>query len=157
VFVPGKVFQPSLMLLSKAGAYPSGTSFQVLSCNVGSCLTHKHWTRPEKRARDKSSSLFQTLVNYGLKKFYYWHLIIQHCSGTEVFPLGCSRHTSLDQAFAVLVVAADANGGVTVNVMSLVRHSQRCHCARPKKIFETESWARANPVKIFTAVDYKFL
>ncbi len=42
MFVPGKVFQPSLMFVSEAGAYPSGISFQVLSSRVGSCLIHKH-------------------------------------------------------------------------------------------------------------------
>jgi hypothetical protein len=36
VFVPSKLFQPSLMFVSKAGAYPNGTSFEVLSSRIGS-------------------------------------------------------------------------------------------------------------------------
>jgi hypothetical protein len=31
VLVPARIFQPSMMFVSKAGAYPSGTSFEVLS------------------------------------------------------------------------------------------------------------------------------
>jgi hypothetical protein len=33
-------------------------------------LTHKHYTRLERLARDKGSSLFRALVNDGCKKFY---------------------------------------------------------------------------------------
>ncbi len=33
-------------------------------------LIHKHYTRLERPARDKHSSLVQTFVNYGRKKFY---------------------------------------------------------------------------------------
>jgi len=37
---------------------------------VGYGLTHKRWTRLERLARDKHSSLLQKYVNYGHKKFY---------------------------------------------------------------------------------------
>ncbi len=37
---------------------------------VSSCLTHNHYTNLEKLAKDKHSSLFQTFVKYGRKKFY---------------------------------------------------------------------------------------
>jgi hypothetical protein len=37
---------------------------------VGSGLIHKHWTRLERLASDKCSSLLQKVVNYGRKKFY---------------------------------------------------------------------------------------
>jgi hypothetical protein len=33
-------------------------------------LTHKHWTRLNRLARDKPSSLLRKSVNYGRKKFY---------------------------------------------------------------------------------------
>ncbi len=35
------LFQPSLMFVTKVGAYPSGTYFQVLSSNVG------YWPYPQ--------------------------------------------------------------------------------------------------------------
>jgi hypothetical protein len=37
---------------------------------VGSGLTSKHWTRQERLARDKHSSLLRKSVNYGRNKFY---------------------------------------------------------------------------------------
>jgi hypothetical protein len=37
---------------------------------VGSGLTCKHYTRLERLARDKHSSLLQKFVTYGRKKFY---------------------------------------------------------------------------------------
>jgi hypothetical protein len=37
---------------------------------IVSGLTHKHWTRLEKIASDKHSSLLRTFVNYEFKKFY---------------------------------------------------------------------------------------
>jgi len=37
---------------------------------VDSGVTHNHYTRLEKLARDKHSSLLRTFVNYGHKKFY---------------------------------------------------------------------------------------
>jgi hypothetical protein len=54
VFVPGKPFQLSLMVVGKAGAYTDYT--------FG--LPHKHYTR-----LDKHSSLLQKIVNYGQKSF----------------------------------------------------------------------------------------
>jgi hypothetical protein len=37
---------------------------------VGSCLTRKHKTKPERLGRDIHSSLLQKYVNYKRKKFY---------------------------------------------------------------------------------------
>jgi hypothetical protein len=37
VFVPGKPFQPSLMFVGKAGAYPIELHFRVFHSMVGSC------------------------------------------------------------------------------------------------------------------------
>ncbi len=60
MFVPGKPFQPGLLFAGKAGAYPN----EALPG-----FTHKHWTRLEKHARDKRSSLLRKSVNYGQKSF----------------------------------------------------------------------------------------
>ncbi len=59
MFVPGKLFQPSRMFAGKAGALPSEAPFKC-----------KHWTRLEKLAEDKHSSLLQKSTNYGRNKFY---------------------------------------------------------------------------------------
>ncbi len=59
MLVPGKPFQLSLMVVGKAGAYTDYT--------FG--FPHKHYTRLEKLARDKHSSLLQKIVNYGQKSF----------------------------------------------------------------------------------------
>jgi hypothetical protein len=37
---------------------------------VGSNLIKNHWTRLERNAREKHSSLLRALVNYGHEKFY---------------------------------------------------------------------------------------
>ncbi len=37
---------------------------------VGSGLTQKHYARLEMLARDKNSTLLQTFVSFGRKKFY---------------------------------------------------------------------------------------
>jgi hypothetical protein len=50
VFVPDKPFQPSLIL-------------------AGSSHTHKYYTRLERLAIDKPSSVLQTYVNYTYKSF----------------------------------------------------------------------------------------
>jgi hypothetical protein len=43
----------------------------LVSCLwVGPGLARKHWTRLEKLARDKHSSLLRKSVNYGRNKFY---------------------------------------------------------------------------------------
>jgi hypothetical protein len=52
------------MFVGKAGAYPRVEHL------VGSGLTRKHWTRLERLARDKRSSLLRKFVTYGRKNFY---------------------------------------------------------------------------------------
>jgi hypothetical protein len=64
VFVPGKLFQPSLMFEGKA------PKFQVLHFRVDPWPSLKHYTRLENLARDKYSSGLQKSVNYGRNKFY---------------------------------------------------------------------------------------
>jgi len=76
VFVPGKSSQPSLMFVSRAGAYPSEAFFRCFTLVFAPGLTHKH--RPERLARDKhfsllqgsASSFLQKVINYDRKKFY---------------------------------------------------------------------------------------
>ncbi len=55
---------PSLMFASKVGAYLSETPFKCSTFGWAPCHTHKHWTRLERLASDKHSSLLPTIVNY---------------------------------------------------------------------------------------------
>ncbi len=69
MFDPGKPFQPSLMFVDKARSHPLRGSPEICFTQVGSGLTHKHYTSLEKLAKDKDSRLLQTFVNYACKKF----------------------------------------------------------------------------------------
>jgi hypothetical protein len=60
----------SLIFAGKAGAYSSEAPFRCSTPGSAPGLTHKYYTRQEKLARDKHSSLLQKSVNYGRKKFY---------------------------------------------------------------------------------------
>ncbi len=66
MLAPGKPFQPSLMFVSKAGAYPSGTSFQVVSSGVGSlvALPINIELSKEKLAMDQHFGFLQIFVIY---------------------------------------------------------------------------------------------
>jgi hypothetical protein len=58
------------MFVDEARSLPqSGTPERGFTL-VGSGLTHKHWTRLEKLARDKHSIILRKSINYGQKKFY---------------------------------------------------------------------------------------
>jgi hypothetical protein len=70
VFVLGESIQPSLLLVGKAGAYPSEAHFRYHALAYAPVLTNKHYTRLERFARDRHSSLLQILVNYYHKKFF---------------------------------------------------------------------------------------
>jgi hypothetical protein len=61
VFVHGTPFQPSLMTVCKAGAYPIEESLRCSTLG----LAHKQWTRLERLVMDKHSCLLQKIVNYG--------------------------------------------------------------------------------------------
>ena len=65
MFVPGKPFQLRLIFAYDEGKEPTlvGDPLKCFTC-VGSGLTH---TRLERLARDKHSSVLQTLVNYSQK------------------------------------------------------------------------------------------
>ncbi len=69
MFVPDKLFQPSLMFVGKSGAYPSEAPVGCSTLVSAPDLTHKHQTWVEKLARDKHSSLLLVFVNYDRKKF----------------------------------------------------------------------------------------
>ncbi len=70
MFVHGKLFQLSIIFASKARAYLSGVSFRHSTLGWAPGFFCKHLTRPERPERDKHSSLLQTFVNDGRKKFY---------------------------------------------------------------------------------------
>ncbi len=53
-----------------AGAYPSEAPFRCSTLGQAPGLTDKHYTRLERLAKDKHSSLLRKSVNYGHKKFY---------------------------------------------------------------------------------------
>ncbi len=67
--VSGKPFQPSLMFVSRATTYLSEAPFRCSNIGQTPDLIHKHWTIPEKLARDKHASLLLKFVNYVPKKF----------------------------------------------------------------------------------------
>jgi hypothetical protein len=69
VFVPGKLFQPSLMFVGEARKLPWSEAPERCFTQVGSSLTRKHSTSLEKLARDKHPSLLRISVNYGQKSF----------------------------------------------------------------------------------------
>ncbi len=62
MFVPGKLFLPSVMIVDKAGAYLSEALFRYFT-HVGSRLIHNHYVRLEKLKREKQSGLLQTFEN----------------------------------------------------------------------------------------------
>jgi hypothetical protein len=65
------LFQPSPMFLGKARVYQKST-LQVFKCSTRLVpgISHKHYTRLEKLAREKQVSLLGLFVNYDNKKFY---------------------------------------------------------------------------------------
>ncbi len=66
LFVPGKPFQPSLVLAGNAGTNMSEAPFR---CSTLGRLLASHYTRLERLDRDKHSSLLQKSINYHRKKF----------------------------------------------------------------------------------------
>jgi hypothetical protein len=68
-FVHDRLFQPSLMFLSKARNLPKSVAPERCFTWTGSRLTHKYLTRLERFAKDKHSSLLGTFVNHRCKKF----------------------------------------------------------------------------------------
>jgi hypothetical protein len=70
VVVPCKSFQPSLLFASKAGAYLVEAPLSFYTLLHATVLTHKHWSRLDRLAKDKRSSLLLKFENYGRKKFY---------------------------------------------------------------------------------------
>ncbi len=61
--------QPSL-IFGSLPAYLSEAPFRNSTLGYAPYLTHKHYTRLERLARDKRSSLLRKLITCGRKKFY---------------------------------------------------------------------------------------
>ncbi len=59
MFAPTKRFQPSLMLESKAGTYPSGETFSCSTLVKAPSLTHKHWNRLEISDRHNTLAYYE--------------------------------------------------------------------------------------------------
>jgi hypothetical protein len=70
VFVPGKLFQPSLIFEGKSGACPISIVSKRRVTRVASGFICKHLTRMDKIAKSKHSSLLRKFLNYVRKKFY---------------------------------------------------------------------------------------
>ncbi len=70
MFVLGKLFQPSLMFVGSSKGLPCSGAPERCFTLVGPGLACKHWTRQERLAREKHSSLLQTSINYDSEKFY---------------------------------------------------------------------------------------
>ncbi len=66
MFVVGKTLRPGLIVLGKAGAYPSVAS------EIGSGFTRKHWSRQKSFARVKHSSLFASISDKEKKVINYF-------------------------------------------------------------------------------------
>ncbi len=70
MFVRGRLFQPSLILVGKEGTYLSEEPFSCSTLHSTLGLTHKHETRLEKPGSNKHSDVLQISVNDVRKKFY---------------------------------------------------------------------------------------
>jgi hypothetical protein len=58
------------MLVGKARVYLRVEQLKCASLGKAPGLTCKHWTRLDRSAREKHSSLLRKFVNYGRKRFY---------------------------------------------------------------------------------------
>jgi hypothetical protein len=63
----GWPFQPSLMFVSKTGAYMSEASFRYNTLGQAPGFTHKYWIKLERPDRE-NTCLLQVFVNYARKK-----------------------------------------------------------------------------------------
>jgi hypothetical protein len=86
VFILCKLCRDSVVFVGKAGVYQSETPFRSSTPGKAPGLAHKQWTRLERLARSKHSSLLQEFSTYSRKKFYNigpWTLqglsIIKNC------------------------------------------------------------------------------
>ncbi len=58
------------MVATRAGAYHRGAPERCSTLMQATGLTHKHYVRLERLARDKHTSKLRKFVNYRRKKFY---------------------------------------------------------------------------------------
>ncbi len=70
MFVPGKLFQLSLMFVGKARGLPQSGAPERGFTLICPNLAQKHWTRLEVLAWDKNSECLQKSLNYGRTKVY---------------------------------------------------------------------------------------
>jgi hypothetical protein len=59
-----------VLFVGKGRSLPYSGAPERFFNRVGSCFTNRHYTKLERLAMDKHSSLLRTFVNYGRKKFY---------------------------------------------------------------------------------------
>ncbi len=88
MFVSVRPLQPSLIFVGKTRSLPKRCTFHLLHSRVGSSLTCTHYTKPQRLAVDKRSSLLRKFVNYGRKKFYNigpWYYAQCQITVIEVF------------------------------------------------------------------------
>jgi hypothetical protein len=78
LLVRGKLFKPNLMFVGKAMTLEDNTRKDPPS------VAHKSWTRVEKLARDKHSSLLRKLLIYERKK-----VLITLGQGSNIIKLIC--------------------------------------------------------------------
>ncbi len=62
-----KLFQPSVILASKAIAFLNGAPEKCSTLGQAPDLTYKYYTRLERPAKDKHSSLLRLFLNYGYR------------------------------------------------------------------------------------------
>ncbi len=70
MFVPDTHVQLSLLFMGKARGLSYIGVAEMYLLRVGAGLMCKHFVRLDKISCDKHSSLLQTIINYGRKKFY---------------------------------------------------------------------------------------
>jgi hypothetical protein len=70
----------------------------MFSTRAGSDLTSKHWTRLERLAREKHSSLLSPFVNYGQKVLQHWpQQAIYHLTDVYVKPFSITKDITGNQ------------------------------------------------------------
>jgi hypothetical protein len=69
-FVLGRPFQAIRLFVHEVRSLPYSEAPERIFTQVGSGLTHKHYTRLELLTRDKHTFLLLSFVNYGHKKPY---------------------------------------------------------------------------------------
>jgi hypothetical protein len=77
----------SLVFCFRIKPEPTHWKYHSGAPHLATVLTCKHYSKLERHARDKRSSLLQKFVYYGCKKFY------KHCSQVGVYPASPDQQT----------------------------------------------------------------